>query len=807
MFAEVAVALPVRGRFHYKVDVAVGIGSRVLVPFSGRMVTGVVVGLDAAPPAGISPEGCKRLGRLLDREPALDAGLLELCRWVADYYEAPLGEVLRAALPPGTQVTGAMTLAITEAGRAALAGGGGAMPVSWRRGLEGLGSAAAPGLPALELPAPVRRALLGAELVTEGHAESASRVKPRLVTTITLAASCDDVARAALVRAPRRFGLVEKLRAAGGTLDRAALVGGDPSAQTALRALVAAGLVLAGQREAGRDFEAPHALGTSAPVEALPPTKDQGSALASLELAIESGTFSATLLHGITGSGKTEVYLQAIARVLARGRGALVLVPEIALTPQLAHRFRARFGDRVAVLHSGLSDSERFEHWRRLKAGVARIAVGARSAVFAPVPDLGIIVVDEEHDASFKQEEGVRYQGRDVAILRAQKAGVPCVLGSATPSMETYAHARAGRYTLCELAERPTQHPLPEVELVDLRTYRPDGESLLSAPLGKAIEETLARGEQVILFLNRRGFATFVLCVACGKAFRCPACSVSLTYHREDESLRCHYCGHGEHFPIGCSKCGAAESVRRLGIGTERVAAAITQKFPAARVARLDRDTTSGGRGPEKILHQVASREVDILVGTQMVTKGHDFPGVTLVGVLCADTGMNLPDFRASERTFQLLTQVAGRAGRGGQAGRVIVQTYSPEHPAVVHARSHDYPAFFAAEEKVREELGYPPSGRLIAIRVDGPSPHHVQALADELGARALTLGAAARGVSVMGPAEAPLARLRGRSRWHVWLRSPDRHALRAFVRALVKDAIVEHGLRLTVDVDPVSAL
>jgi primosomal protein N' (replication factor Y) len=480
-----------------------------------------------------------------------------------------------------------------------------------------------------------------------------------------------------------------------------------------------------------------------------------------------------------------------------------VLVPEIALTPQLAARFRARFGDEVVVLHSGMSGADRLAGWRRLRDGTAHIALGARSAVFAPVADLGVVVVDEEHDPSFKQEEGVRYHARDVALVRARRAGAVCVLGSATPSLESYHGARSGRYRLLELHARAHARPLPEVELVDLRTWQPDAETLLTAPLAAALEQTLAAGEQAILFLNRRGFATFVVCVGCGHAFRCPRCSVSLTYHRAGDRLRCHYCAHHERVPTACPKCQASATIKRFGLGTEKIEEAIAARYPRARVARLDRDTAAG-RGLEDVLGRFGRREIDVLVGTQMVTKGHDFPGVTLVGVLLADGALSLPDFRAAERTFQLLTQVAGRAGRGDRPGRVVIQTYSPTHHAVTCAGTHDYSGFFAAETAVRAELVYPPHGRLVAVRLDGPRENDVRDAARLLASRAASLGS---DVSVLGPAEAPLARLKGRTRWHVWLKHPDRPTLRSFARALVADLEPPRDVRVTVDVDPVSAM
>jgi primosomal protein N' (replication factor Y) len=808
-YVEVAVGLPVPGTYHYVVPerLAAGarVGARVLVPFGGRGgVTGVVVREHDGVPAGV--DAVKALSDVLDAAPALDPSLVELCLWVADYYEAPPGEVVRAALPAGSAVAAHARLHATERGKDALAGGGGALSAAARKLLVAV-AGADKGLPAAGTPPAARAELVAAGLVDVGEARRA-RVKARTVATVALARPLGEADRARLARAPRRLALAERLAAATQPIDRAALAA-EPGGAGALRALEQAGLVVRGEREAARSRVAGDASLGSPPVQPLEPTESPARALAEIDAAVDAGAFRAFLLHGITGSGKTEVYLQSIARVLARGKGAVVLVPEIALTPQLAARFRARFGDRVAVLHSGLGDAERYEQWRRLRAGEAPIALGARSAVFAPVRDVGIVVVDEEHDPSFKQEEGVRYHARDVALVRAQRAGAVCVLGSATPSLESYANAQAGRYALLELGTRPGARPLPEVEIVDLRQYRPDPESMLTAPLAAALERTLAAREQAILFLNRRGFATFVLCTGCGHAFRCPQCSVSLTYHRAGERLRCHYCGHAERVPSECPACHGAGTIQRHGLGTERIEDAVRARFPSARVARLDRDTASG-KGLGDVLGAMSRGEIDVLVGTQMVTKGHDFPGVTLVGVLCADQGMSFPDFRAGERTFQLLAQVAGRAGRGDKPGRVVVQTFAPMHPAVRCAQTHDYHAFFEAENAVRAELDYPPRGRVVAVRLDGPSDSDVRALADALAGRARELRKDPRyaRVTVMGPAEAPLGRLKGKTRWHLWVRSAERAPLRSFVRRLVAGADKWPGKsRVAVDVDPVSAL
>ena len=786
--AEVAVTLPVAGRYHYRVPARLRararVGARVLVRFGGKKVTGVVVRAEAAPPPDVT---LVDVSDVLDDEPALPPELVELCLWIADYYEAPPGEVLRAALPAGSGVAARRVVELTDAGRAALAGG--ALPAKMRAALARLehGAVALAGL-----PAGLRRdvsALIAQGLAAEGEERDRARARLKRERVASLAMPIDD-ARAAVAKAPKRAQVVEML--AAGEVATAKL-----GAPAVLRELVKAGVVAISERELALDAAPVDAA--MAPTSIPTPTAEQAHAVA----AITTGAGGRFLLHGVTGSGKTEVYLRVIAEALAAGKTALVLVPEISLTPQLAARFRARFGDEVAILHSGLSEQARLGEWSRLRRGQARIAVGARSAIFAPLANLGVIVVDEEHDGSFKQEEGVRYHARDVALVRAQRAGATCVLGSATPSLESFAHAQRGQYQLLVLSERPTARPMPAVDVVDLRVHVPDGEAMLSDVLRTAIGETLAAGDQTILFLNRRGFATFVLCRACGHSFRCSHCAVSLTYHRHSDRLTCHYCGYVRRVPEACPECKASGTIVRKGLGTERIAEAVAAEFPQARVARLDRDVASGAK-VEAVLARVARREVDVLVGTQMVTKGHDFPGVTLVGVLCADTGLDLPDFRASERTFQLLAQVAGRAGRGERAGRVIVQTYRPGAAAVVAAAAHDYARFFESESTARAELGYPPHGRLIAVRIDGGDEHAVAGAARKLADVGEALGAA--GVELRGPVPAPLEKLRGRTRWQIWLRGVDRTALRRVARAMLA-AEIPSGVRVALDVDPMSSL
>ena len=488
-----------------------------------------------------------------------------------------------------------------------------------------------------------------------------------------------------------------------------------------------------------RDAPADPFFAEPAPRDTPPePTEAQATAVEAIVSALRESRPATFLLHGVTGSGKTEVYLRAIAAAREAGKGGIVLVPEIALTPQLVARFRARFGDDVAVIHSAMTARERHTMWKRLHAGELDVAIGARSALFAPVRKLGLIIVDEEHDSSFKQEDGVRYHARDMAILRAHRAGGVCVLGSATPSLESEHLARTGKAEKLVLPGRARAQSMPRVEIVDLRRMGagPTGDKRLSLPLHRAIEKTLAAKEQAILFLNRRGFSPSVRCESCGEMCACPSCSVALTFHkRAGAILRCHYCEFETNMPSACPKCQApGEELALEGLGTEKLEETLSLAFPAARIARLDRDVATG-RTVDKVLSRVRAREIDILVGTQMVTKGHDLPHVTLVGVVNADAALSIPDFRAAERAFQLLVQVAGRAGRGDVPGRVIVQTYDPEHHAIAFAAKHDVPGFLERELVDRQELGYPPFSRVALVRVDAVEESEARAACATLAA------------------------------------------------------------------------
>jgi len=544
--------------------------------------------------------------------------------------------------------------------------------------------------------------------------------------------------------------------------------------------------------------------------EAIPEDKilnlndEQQHAEEKIKKAISAEGFQSFLLHGVTGSGKTEVYLRVIGETLNADRQGMVLVPEIALTPQLVGRFRARFepaGKRIAVLHSGLSDGERYDSWRAIARGDIDIVIGARSAIFAPLQRPGLIVVDEEHEASYKQGEGFRYSARDLALVRGQQSCCPVLLGSATPSLASFYRAEQKQMVYLPLTRRAHAGELPQVELIDLTEHQL--EATLSEPLAEAIRQTLDKNDQVMLLLNRRGFAPFLLCTDCGTSFRCPNCEITLTFHQREGRLRCHYCDYSEPPVELCPKCDGP-NIEPEGAGTERLEQELAALFPEARIARMDRDTTTRKGAHQKIVQQMMQRKIDILVGTQMIAKGHDFPGVTLVGVLGADSTLNLPDFRSAERTFSLLTQVAGRAGRTG-GGRVLIQTYSVDHYALECAARQDYRAFYDQEQPFRQELGYPPCGHLVNLVLSGNESTRVLSAAGRLAA---TLENQANGVEVLGPSPCPLAKLRGKTRCQILLKSDQRGPLRLLL-ALLDEARkkLPNGVNLTVDVDPLDML
>ncbi len=808
---ELVVTVPVEGRFHYRVPEHLAghlrLGHRVLVPFAGRRVTGFVARTDVAPPENLDPAKLKTVEALLDPEPLVPEDLLELVRFAADYYLAPAGEVLKVALPPG--FTGASRLRVvpTAAGRRALDG---ADPTGAGPSDPGLSAAdravlerALKAPPRSELPARRVAALLEAGLLTvrEGSAASDGGGEVEVFARSMVPVLAEPFLRGAKARRSLYDALSDGQKPKV-ELERAL---GAASVRRAAKALLEAG-VIALVREIGREAAAP-LVPPTAPEDPTRPTlnSEQAAALDAMSGALDEPR--AFLLQGVTGSGKTEVYLGLIERALSAGRGAIALVPEIALTPQLEARFRARFGDLVAVLHSGLPDAERRRRWRALRRGAARIALGPRSAVWAPVQKLGVVVVDEEHDPSFKQNTELRYHGRDLALVRARQAGAVALLGSATPSLEALSLVERGRLTRLRLDARVAGRPMPVATVVDLAEERramKGQDRLLSRALEDALREGADRGEQSILFLNRRGFNTIVHCAACDDVKKCPRCDVSLTYHRAFRKLTCHYCGFEEPLEARCRGCGARDVVP-LGAGTERVVQAVEQILPGSRVARLDRDVTGRTGELEAVIERFRAGEADVLVGTQMVAKGHDFPRVTLVGVVLADAALAFPDFRAAERCFQLLTQVAGRAGRADRPGRVIVQTLQPEHYAIQLALAHDVDRFYAVERELRLDASYPPFSRLGAIRAESMDAHRAEAALEQL-AEIARRHPDPEG-RIAGPAPAPIGKIRDRHRFLLLMFAPTPARLVAWMRRLRDSAKDVRGADLIFDVDAVELL
>jgi primosomal protein N' (replication factor Y) len=748
---EVALPVPLFQTFVYSLDGEyeneARIGSRVLVPFRKRQEIGIVVALDAPPPArGV----VKPVSTIPDPGPALDESLISLSRWISEYYVVPLGVVMRTVLP----------------------------------------------------------ALL------TGAAQPHPSVKTRRVVRIR-----DDIPtllqrEKAFARAPQQRALFELIESVGGATSVDHLVEQLQFSPSVLKALEKRGLISIERERVERD---PFATRVGRREERHAPTSAQLAAIGRMKRGRPGEVF---LLHGITGSGKTLVYIELLREIVERrGKTAIVLVPEIALTPQTVDRFRAVFGDDVAVLHSALSDGERYDAWLALQRGEKRIAVGARSAVFAPLNNIGAIIVDEEHEASYKQGETPRYHAREAAIVRATQQGAIVVLGSATPGLESWTSAAAGKFTLLSLPDRVGGASLPSVVVVDLRKNVADSsisageddyQRVVTQPLDAALRTRLERSEQSILLLNRRGYSAFVQCENCGNVAVCPNCSITLTYHRSPERLVCHYCMHQEEPQRACKRCGGV-TLRRRGLGTQQVERLVCERFPSARVARMDVDTTSGKWAHAEILDRVGAGEVDILLGTQMIAKGLDFPNVTLVGVIDADVGINLPDFRASERCFQLLSQVAGRSGRGLKGGEVLIQTRVPAHHAVKYAVTHDYLAFANEELDGRINPAYPPTNRLANIVFSGTKEASVAdlAIAGAGWLRRLIRAHDSAGLSIIGPAPAAVERIKARWRWHVLLKSEHPNELTRVGRYFMERFTVpaRDGLRVTFDRDPVSLL
>ena len=748
-YCEVAVPVPIHDTFTYKVpgewQDKIAVGCRVAVPFGARKLVGVVAALRDEPR---TQHKLRNIAEVLDPEPALPAELLRLARWVSEYYAAPIGEVIRSMLPLHGEFT------LSEKARLSERGGERLAELESKAGLSA-------------------REALELELLS-----SFKRRKERTVAGLIRA--LEDGARR--VAAARRKGWVELDRAVRRRRSR-----GDGD----------------GAPEPG-----PSLVESWTNSARLQLNAEQVSALEQIRSAIDLGEFGTLLLHGVTGSGKTEVYARAIEYCLKARKGAILLVPEIALTPAVADQFAARFAGKVAVLHSGMTQKERSAEWWRLRRGEAPVAIGTRSAVFAPVSDFGLIIVDEEQDSSYKQGETPRYHGRDVAVVRAKLSRGAAVLGSATPALETFHHARAGRYRPLAMPRRAAGRAMAAVEVLDMREEfkRSAKPGLLSQTLVEGMQQALADGGQVLVLRNRRGYANFMLCRKCGVAARCRDCSISLTYHRRRARLICHYCGYSRSVPETCEECGG-KHLYFVGEGTEKVEEAVREALPGAKIDRLDRDTAKGRRAGESVLHRFGRGELDVLVGTQMIAKGHDFQGVSLVGVVSADAMLALPDFRAAERTFQLITQVAGRAGRGDLPGRVLVQSYFPDHYAVEYAAAQDYEGFYEKELHYRRMLQYPPFVALanvivrdrkldVAARYSRILQSYFESRKDDT-------------LRILGPAPAPIAKLKREYRFQFLLKSSSRKALQRLLReaaAFVAGKRIP-PLSVVADVDPLQLL
>jgi primosomal protein N' (replication factor Y) len=803
-FCDVSLPVPLDQPFTYELPETlrhrVRVGSRILVPFGTRKLTGVILRCHDEAPSMTAREAL----RLIDAEPVLDEELLKLGRWIAGYYCAPLGDVLRGMLPLASEIRRGKIWSLTDAGRDAarqltLDSSPDDPVTQVLRLLEKRPLSAAYLAKALPLADKAIRSLerKGFIVVESVQTERDPLRAPADRLRVELAAP-DSTRRELKLNKPERE-LLAFLELHPGSHNLKELEDMVKNASPAARSLARKGIAVL------KPETVPVAAGPVRVRHELNPA--QQSAFVQIREAIRAKQFHTFLLHGVTGSGKTEVYLNAIEAVLEEGRSALLLVPEIALTPAMAGQFFARFGDRVAILHSAFTDVERTEQWRRIRSGAASVVVGTRSGVFAPVRNLGLIVVDEEHDGSYKQEETPRYHGRDVAIVRAQAAGACVVLGSATPNLESRYNAEKGKYTLIELPGRIEARPMPTVELIDMRQefLETRKQSTFSRKLLEALGQRLDLGEQTIVLLNRRGFSSFVSCRSCGERVQCINCSLTLTYHKRDRRLLCHYCGYAEKVPSGCPKC-QSEHIYFAGLGSERVEEELHQAFPTARIARLDRDTVSGKRQYETILHDFREGSYDILVGTQMIAKGHDIPNVTLVGVVSADIGLGMPDFRAAERTFQLLTQVAGRAGRGSVPGIVLVQTVNPDHYAIRLAALQDYAAFYEKELHFRRMMLYPPFSAMANLLVRAEKKEAAMRMSAELG---MLLSPPPEKLRVMGPAEAPVPRLKNEYRYQFLIKSASRKLLNDLLLR-TRTFAQEHkwgATALVIDVDPLTLM
>ncbi len=808
-FVEVALPIPLRQTFTYSIpdrfDEAIKVGARVQVSFGSRLLTGFVVEIDSELDSDLDPNSIKPIYELIDRAPLLSKEILALTKWSADYYSTSWGEMIRASLPSGINsairrifnpTTDAQTqIELLRASKK-------------RDGLQLIIDK--PGISEREIrrkfqgaTSRIVRDLLRASLIESSFITKPPEAKPK---TQNAAILNDLKTKKDIDLTPAQRNVYDYLKRRNKPILIKELSESTGRGISVIKAIESKGLISIEPIELRRD-----PLGLDEEVQrrlGFELTDEQRVALNKINNATNEG-FSTILLHGVTGSGKTEIYIRAMKNVVDQGKSALMLVPEIALTPVFSKQLRSVFGELVAILHSSLSIGERFDEWNRIRNGEARVVIGTRSAVFAPLHDLGLIVVDEEHDPSYRQHESPFYNGRDLAIIRAKENEAVVVLGSATPALETYFNAKQGKYSLLSLKERIGDAHLPTAEIIDLREIeKTEPHDLIITPqLRIEIEATVSRGEQVILLINRRGFSQFVLCRSCGESIKCVNCDVTLTFHRKAKILVCHYCDLHTAKPDLCPNC-ESEFLFFLGEGTEKIESILEEMFPELRIARVDRDTTAKKHELERLLTSFSNKEIDMLIGTQMLAKGHDFPNVTLVGVISADVSLSIPDFRSAERTFQLITQVAGRAGRGSRSGKVIIQTYYPDSYVIDYARKQDYIDYYEREIQFRERLFYPPFVAITVIRINHPNFEYAYTNAKII-REAFKRFEESRKCIILGPARAPIERLRGKHRLQIIIKSRSRTALRRAIDLALIQAETEGADTqiLTIEVDPVSLL
>jgi len=818
-FAEVAVPLHVTLTFTYRVPESlrdvVQVGARVIIPLGRNLTTGYVVGLHDAlkPGSNLSSSDVKDVEQVLDSEALVTPEVIKITRWVSDYYGAPWGEVIKAALPPGISASIEQFLRITPKGEShlkQLSNEPATDPTMQLLGMLAetteLRLAEATKIFGKEAATRAVRALRSDGLLETYQRQSGPFAKPKTQRFVRLLQPTQELSDHHVRKTTDAQQRSLDTLLEHGTLPLGELLATARVGLSTVNTLQKRGWVEISSLPVRRD---PLAMAVLPPVEDYLLTDAQAQALSEIEKPLGEGRYAAFLLHGVTGSGKTEVYMRAMRVCLQQGRSAMMLVPEIVLTPVFSRRLRAHFGDRVAIFHSSLSKGERFDEWMRVKNGEARIVIGTRSAVFAPTTRLGLVIVDEEHESTYRQQDSPHYNGRDTAIVRAQNESAVVILGSATPSLESFHNAQTGKYQYLRLPGRIADRPLAEARIIDMReVFESSGKPrVFSDELLKAISETHKRHEQAIILLNRRGYSSFVLCRSCGETIQCPNCDVTLTYHRSEKTLLCHYCNHRQAAPNRCPNCHG-KYIYYVGEGTEQIEAMLTKIFPSLRIARIDRDVASRRGVFEKALLEFSEGRIDALVGTQMLAKGHDFPNVTLVGVVSVDAGLALPDFRAAERTFQLITQVAGRAGRGDRGGQVLIQTYHPDHYALRHACAQDYAGFYKEEIRHRQNHSYPPFISLALMSIHGTDLARVRS--DAVGLRKeLDLANNERLCRVLGPAPAPLARLKGEHRMQILVKSRNRRLLRQIAdKALA--AVADRGANLrgiNLEIDPVSIM